>query len=78
MSDISKCDGKDCDRKETCYRYIAKANPHWQSYIKPDPKNCEHYWLVCACGSRDLREKMNGFVCNVCNKFYHRAQHSEY
>ena len=45
MSDISKCEGNNCSIKETCYRFTAKSNPYRQSYITPDPVNCEHYWL---------------------------------
>lgn len=26
MPDISMCFGKDCDRREHCYRYMAKPN----------------------------------------------------
>lgn len=26
MPDISMCFGKDCDRREQCYRYMAKPN----------------------------------------------------
>lgn len=46
--DISKCDGVGCDRKETCYRYTAKADPIYQSYIRPINRGekCEDYWKV--------------------------------
>lgn len=47
MADISKCDGKDCPLKETCYRYTA-PDSGWQSYLEPTKrgKDCEHYWPV--------------------------------
>ena len=50
MADISKCTGKGCKSKETCYRYTAKADEYWQSYsdfwreIKDDENKCSHYW----------------------------------
>jgi len=46
MADISICEGEGCKIKETCYRFKAKPNEHWQAYIKPDIKSndCEHFW----------------------------------
>jgi len=49
--DITKCKGKDCPLKETCYRYTAKASG-MQSYFSDDKVcviddnhvSCEHYW----------------------------------
>ena len=34
MADISKCNGKDCNRKESCLRYTIDGNSIWQSYIE--------------------------------------------
>ena len=47
--DISKCNGLGCQNKETCYRYLAKADSYRQSYAAfyvdiDDKGNCEHYW----------------------------------
>lgn len=48
MPDITMCYGNKCPKKETCYRYTAKPNTHWQSYFKDAPidkkGNCNHYW----------------------------------
>ena len=46
MSDISKCTGKDCKVKESCYRFTAPPSEYWQSYIMPQVKDgkCEMYW----------------------------------
>jgi len=46
MTDISKCEGPGCDRKEQCYRFTAPANEFYQSYIKPPVvgADCEYYW----------------------------------
>ena len=38
MADISMCEGKGCERKETCYRFKATPNEHRQSYTKPSLK----------------------------------------
>ena len=45
MTDISKCEGKGCEIKHTCWRYKAPADIY-QSYIIPENpgKDCEHYW----------------------------------
>jgi len=48
MTDITKCGGKGCKRKKTCYRYTAKAGM-LQSYFLANPNQhneCEYYWEV--------------------------------
>jgi len=37
MTDITKCYGDRCDKKEKCRRYTAPAG-HWQSYV--DSSSC--------------------------------------
>lgn len=47
MSDITKCSGDNCPLKESCFRYIAKDNPLWQSWFSVTPikdNTCEHFW----------------------------------
>ena len=50
MADITKCEGKNCNLKLCCYRYLAEDTPKWQSYFSEDPnidKNtCEMYWPI--------------------------------
>jgi hypothetical protein len=52
MADISKCQGTGCTLKESCYRFTAKTNSHWQSYggfcQDPETGECEHYWVDLA------------------------------
>ena len=53
MTDITKCDGKECTMKETCWRYKAPKD-YYQSYFTESPHNnkvdeanntiCEYYW----------------------------------
>lgn len=75
MPDFSMCDGKGCSKRETCYRFKA-APDRIQSYIKPDPKTCQHYWPECSkCGSGHMTEKMGGMVCDKC-KVFHAYQKS--
>ena len=48
MTDITKCGGKGCKRKKTCYRYTAKAGM-LQSYFLANPNQhneCEYYWEI--------------------------------
>lgn len=49
MADICKCKGKHCDKKENCFRYIAKDG-YRQSYFAETPTDangkCEYYWAV--------------------------------
>ena len=47
MADITMCSGKDCPAKETCYRFTAQKNNHWQSYFTIPPikdGKCDMYW----------------------------------
>lgn len=52
MSDISKCEGRKCKVKEKCWRFVAPADPLWQSYaafdMYPTEKStdCEHFWAL--------------------------------
>lgn len=48
--DITMCKGEDCYARETCYRYIAEANPYYQAYFLNAPLKdgeCEYYWHRC-------------------------------
>lgn len=46
MADISMCGGKDCDRKESCFRFTARPDKNMQSYLIPDKpgKDCDMFW----------------------------------
>jgi hypothetical protein len=50
MSDITMCICKECSRKETCYRFIAKPSTHLQSTFSPLNKDgsCMNYWKATA------------------------------
>lgn len=42
MTDISKCHGIGCDKKEKCFRYTCLSS-YWQSYFQPDVVDCEYF-----------------------------------
>ena len=52
MADITMCNGKECTKKETCYRFKAKPCEYRQSYFFSPPfeidkkgqTKCEYYW----------------------------------
>ena len=47
MADITMCEGKGCESKNTCYRFTAKPSKFRQSYFITTPikdKGCEYYW----------------------------------
>ena len=47
MADITMCKGINCNKTNTCYRYLAKANPYRQSYFSDSPMkdgDCEMFW----------------------------------
>ena len=47
MPDIAMCRNKNCNKKETCYRYKATPFMH-QTYFLPDPQeeSCVYYWKI--------------------------------
>lgn len=48
MSNISKCENKECPSKEKCYRFTATPNKHRQSYgrfmYEEGKDKCEYFW----------------------------------
>jgi hypothetical protein len=50
MADITKCDGKGCDKREFCYRFTAMADRYGQSYFTNAPikkdGTCDEYWEI--------------------------------
>ena len=47
MPDITMCVGRDCPKKNTCYRYTAFPSEYRQSYFVGVPykgKGCTYYW----------------------------------
>lgn len=47
MTNISKCLGTACEKRDTCYRFTAPTDPMWQAYLEPDRnlEECRSYWL---------------------------------
>ena len=50
MADITKCNGKGCDKREFCYRFTAIESKYRQSYFVTPPINskgeCDEYWEI--------------------------------
>jgi len=51
MPDITKCEGKDCPIKETCYRFTSPDSEYRQSYFMKIPYNhtskiCDYFMTV--------------------------------
>ena len=47
MADITMCEGTNCPKKETCYRFTAKPDEDRQSYFMTPPNNgdsCDQFW----------------------------------
>ena len=51
MPDISMCNGKGCEFKDSCYRYTAEPNEWRQTYFSEAPykvingeQRCKYYW----------------------------------
>jgi hypothetical protein len=43
--DITKCSGENCDKKEKCYRFLAKDSEYRQSYLViENVKECREFW----------------------------------
>jgi hypothetical protein len=60
MSDITKCKGEGCNKKRSCYRFLAPAS-EYQSYFMESPVKedgtCSQYWEVK--GERKKDEEQN-------------------
>jgi len=46
MPDITMCSGDGCPKKQSCYRYTAKASDYQSFFMNPPIKDgeCDHYW----------------------------------
>ena len=59
MPDISMCSNMKCEKRNTCYRFLATPTPNWQTYgvFKPDDKGeCEYYWEVRETGEHNAKQ----------------------
>ena len=69
MADITKCSGKNCKLKKTCYRYVVPSGM-WQSYFaKPPIKDgkCDAYWEIkFDCSKYNKREGQSCDLNNLC------------
>ena len=43
MPDITMCCNKNCKKRKSCYRFIAKPNELYQAYFEPKENECEYY-----------------------------------
>lgn len=46
MIDMAMCLNEKCEKRFSCYRYMAEANERRQSYMKFDHKNCHDFWPI--------------------------------
>jgi len=47
MPDIAMCTGDECQKKQMCYRYTAKASDYQSYFMTPPVKEdgtCEYFW----------------------------------
>jgi len=62
MADITMCKDEECDKRETCYRYIAPPTPNWQSMFMNSPRfndNCDRYWEATKYEINNYEERQN-------------------
>jgi hypothetical protein len=43
MPDITMCTNTNCNKRVTCFRYLAVPKPHNQSFAKFNNDDCEYY-----------------------------------
>ena len=53
MTDISKCRGDNCKKKETCFRYQASES-HYQSWIDPDECMRNDFYLYWTTANKPI------------------------
>ena len=48
MADITKCSGMWCDKKDNCFRFLAKESKYQSFFMKTPIKDgeCEMFWDV--------------------------------
>lgn len=56
MPDISMCQRDDCQKRGTCYRYLATPTPDRQAYDEYKPETCEDHWEVGKRRARTLEQ----------------------
>ena len=50
--DITMCEGVNCPKKHSCWRFTANPTPYYQSYFTHAPFindgefSCEYYWPI--------------------------------
>ena len=65
MSDLTKCNGKNCDKIEFCYRFTAMTSKYMQSWFVDAPikkdGTCDEYWeMKCEyCGQYNGIHKLS-------------------
>jgi hypothetical protein len=68
MPDISMCKGINCNIKDNCYRFKAKASEFRQSWFFNSPNidenNCDYYSEV----TNPIHKFNNGKGATLCNK----------
>lgn len=45
-SDISKCNGDGCAKRDSCWRFVCPPNAHWQAYMQPvfEDGECQSFY----------------------------------
>ena len=75
MADITKCDGKRCDKREFCYRFTAMTSKYMQSWFTDAPikkdGTCDEYWEIkCPyCGQYAGIHKLSCSTGKITMKF---------
>lgn len=72
-SDITMCANKQCERRKSCVRFMAKPNKHWQTYSKFEKDECGYYIEMpkpLNCAVRPLKK-------GLCYRCEYRAQFHE-
>ena len=71
MPDISMCQGTNCNIKDNCYRFKAKASEFRQSWFckspNLDPYYCDYYWEIIK-PIHKLNGGLGATLCNKCSK----------
>lgn len=44
MPDISMCPDKECSKRSSCYRYLAKPDSYQTWFSAENNENCGYYW----------------------------------
>jgi hypothetical protein len=65
MADITKCYGRECPIKPTCYRYTAPSSEYRQAFIEPPFEITEDGQILCNMYWGDEQQNLMNHLISI-------------